>query len=180
LSILIPTNQLANAAYNTANAAFAKANNSGANVGQTAPTLDITPGKLWWNPDLGKMFVYYRDPANTSTWVETSPSASAIEGAIVTGYINPVFDVANAAFNATNNKVQISSSAPSNPTSGSLWWNKDYGRLLVYYTDVDSSQWVDASPSYDTSPIYNTANAAYDKANSVVTSALAYAIALGM
>jgi hypothetical protein len=126
------------------------------------------------------MFVYYTDPSNTSAWVETSPSVSAIEGAIVTGYINPVYDVANAAFDATNNKVKISSTAPVNPTAGTLWWNQDYGRLLVYYSDVDSSQWVDTSPSFDVSPIYNTANASFDKANSITTLSLAYAVALGM
>jgi hypothetical protein len=27
-----------------------------------------------------------------------------------------------------------------------MWWNSDDGRLYIYYTDADSSQWVDASP----------------------------------
>ena len=177
-----------NTTYSVANAAFNKANTTtgGANVGQTTPAV-ASLGSLWWNSDLGKLFVYYTDPANTSLWVETSPSAATIEGAIITSYINPLSDItnaafttANAAFNAANVKVQVSNTAPTNPTQGSLWWNKDYGRLLVYYTDADSSQWVDTTPSYDASPIYNTANAAYNKANSVTSISLAYAIALGM
>ena len=35
-----------------------------------------------------------------------------------------------------------------NPEEGDLWWNssEDDGRLYVYYTDANSSQWVEASP----------------------------------
>ena len=32
-------------------------------------------------------------------------------------------------------------------TSGNLWYNSNLGRLFIYYQDVDSEQWVDASPS---------------------------------
>ena len=43
--------------------------------------------------------------------------------------------------------VTVSDTIPAGtPTSGDLWWESDTGRLKVYYTDVDSSQWVDASP----------------------------------
>ena len=42
--------------------------------------------------------------------------------------------------------ITVSDSAPSGPTGGSLWWKSNEGRLKIYYTDVDSSQWVDASP----------------------------------
>lgn len=31
-------------------------------------------------------------------------------------------------------------------TSGNLWYNTGLGRLFIYYTDDDSSQWVDAAP----------------------------------
>tara|TARA_B100000287_G_scaffold140890_1_gene132698 strand:+ start:2728 stop:6435 length:3708 start_codon:yes stop_codon:yes gene_type:complete len=44
------------------------------------------------------------------------------------------------------NIVTTSDSAPSNPNDGSLWWKSDEGILKIYYQDVDSSQWVDASP----------------------------------
>jgi hypothetical protein len=39
---------------------------------------------------------------------------------------------------------------PSNPEDGQLWWNSDDGRLYIYYTDVDSSQWVPATPETET------------------------------
>jgi len=32
-------------------------------------------------------------------------------------------------------------------TAGNLWYNSGLGRLFIYYQDVDSVQWVDASPS---------------------------------
>ena len=33
------------------------------------------------------------------------------------------------------------------PGVGNIWYNTNYGRLFLYYSDGDSSQWVDASPS---------------------------------
>ena len=42
--------------------------------------------------------------------------------------------------------VTVSDIAPGSPTAGDLWWESDTGRLKLYYQDVDSSQWVDASP----------------------------------
>ena len=35
-------------------------------------------------------------------------------------------------------------------SNGDLWWNTNDGRLYIYYTDGDSSQWVDASPDSET------------------------------
>ena len=42
--------------------------------------------------------------------------------------------------------VTISDIAPTSPTAGDLWWESDTGRLKIRYHDVDSQQWVDASP----------------------------------
>ncbi len=38
--------------------------------------------------------------------------------------------------------LEVSETAPSNPTAGSLWFNSLDGNLYVYYTDDDSSQWI--------------------------------------
>ena len=43
------------------------------------------------------------------------------------------------------NPTQISTTAPADPAAGELWWDASIGTLKVYYVDVDSSQWVDAS-----------------------------------
>ena len=41
--------------------------------------------------------------------------------------------------------VTTSDTPPANPNDGDLWWDSQNGRLLVYYEDANSSQWVDAS-----------------------------------
>ena len=42
--------------------------------------------------------------------------------------------------------VTISDTAPGSSTNGDLWWESDTGRLKIRYQDVDSAQWVDATP----------------------------------
>ena len=47
--------------------------------------------------------------------------------------------------------VSIGSEAPSDPSSGSLWYHTEYGRTFVYYDEVtlgigDTAVWVDAAP----------------------------------
>ena len=41
----------------------------------------------------------------------------------------------------------VQSAAPSPANPGDLWYDTDDGRMFVYYTDSNSSQWVDASPN---------------------------------
>ena len=43
--------------------------------------------------------------------------------------------------------IITSDSPPSSPNDGELWWESSSGVLKVYYEDVDSGQWVDASPT---------------------------------
>ena len=40
--------------------------------------------------------------------------------------------------------VTVSDTAPASPSAGNLWWDSAQGNLRIYYTDGDSSQWVDA------------------------------------
>ena len=42
-------------------------------------------------------------------------------------------------------RVSVGNTAPSNSSSGDLWWKSNEGQLKIYYTDLDSSQWVDAA-----------------------------------
>lgn len=46
--------------------------------------------------------------------------------------------------NSGGSSVTISTTAPSTPTAGDLWWSSEEGKLKVYYNDGSSSQWVDA------------------------------------
>ena len=83
-----------------------------------------------------------------------------------------VYDSANSAWKSTSTfqyNATVSSTAPGTPQKGSLWWNQDYGRLLVYYQDANTSLWVDATPSMDyRSDIFAVANAGFGKANTAL------------
>lgn len=41
--------------------------------------------------------------------------------------------------------VTVSATAPSSPSAGDLWWSTTNSKLYIYYTDVDTSQWVSVS-----------------------------------
>jgi len=47
----------------------------------------------------------------------------------------------------SNIGAKTSTTAPSNPDNGDLWWDSDAGQLFVYYNDGSGAQWVEASPS---------------------------------
>jgi hypothetical protein len=91
------------------------------------PTPPISPdaGDLWYNNDDGMLYVYYTD-ANSSQWVNCSPPGGGDEGGA---------------------SAEVGGTPPAVPTEGDLWYNTVDGMLYVYYTDANSSQWVDASPS---------------------------------
>ena len=70
------------------------------------------------------------------SWLDTSVSP-------------PVFKVFNGTAFVTVHPPHLETNTttpPSNPVVGQLWWNKDDGRLYVYMNDGSSAQWVDASP----------------------------------
>ena len=46
-----------------------------------------------------------------------------------------------------NVAIAITSTAPTSPTPGNLWYDVEIGRTFLYYTDQDGSQWVDANPA---------------------------------
>lgn len=48
--------------------------------------------------------------------------------------------------------VFIGDNAPSSPTAGQLWWESDFGNLLIYYNDGTSLQWVAANSPGPTGP----------------------------
>ena len=43
--------------------------------------------------------------------------------------------------------LEVSDTAPTNPDSGSLWFNSSDGNLYVYYQDGDSGQWIQPASS---------------------------------
>ena len=102
----------------------------GGGGGASVTTSDSAPsspsaGDLWYNTDAGGLFVYYTD-ADSSQWVE------------VVGKTGPT----GAAGGST---ITVSDAAPSSPVAGQLWWNSTSNKLYIYYTDANSSQWVQAT-----------------------------------
>ena len=103
----------------------------GVEVSPTPPT-PAAQGDLWYDPNDGRLYVYYTD-ANSSQWVDASPD--------------------NATEGGGGASVEVGDNPPGGATEGDLWYNTGStggGRLYVFYQDVDSSQWVDTNPSLET------------------------------
>jgi microcystin-dependent protein len=49
---------------------------------------------------------------------------------------------------STITNMTVSDTAPSNPLSGDSWFDSTTGYVFVYYTDADSSQWVQTTGAY--------------------------------
>ena len=56
------------------------------------------------------------------------------------------FTINSTASGSSGATVTTDDNAPSTPADGDLWWKSDEGRLKVYYTDPNGSQWVDTNP----------------------------------
>ena len=90
----------------------------GANVTVSSdPPGSASNGDLWWDSDIGELYIYYTD-GDSNQWVETSGGSET---------------------------VTISDNPPSSPNDGDLWWESDTGSLKIYYNDGDSQQWVDSN-----------------------------------
>jgi len=48
------------------------------------------------------------------------------------------------AGSSTGPAMIVGTSAPGTAVSGDFWWKSDEGQLKIYYTDANTSQWVDA------------------------------------
>lgn len=72
---------------------------------------------------------------------------------------NNIIRISGVGNIADDGQVELpaSTTPPSNPVSGNLWYNSDDGRLYIYYADADTEQWVDASPdSWDPTVLPDT------------------------
>ena len=79
---------------------------------------------------------------------------------------------------STTAQVVVQDAAPSNPSPGDMWWKSDEGTLKIYYSDVDTNQWVDASPVGD--PFENVyASVAFFPGANVNKGAFAFSEATG-
>jgi hypothetical protein len=71
-----------------------------------------------------RLYVYYND-GSSSQWVKANPSGSGGSGA----------------------SVAVQETAPSNPSSGDMWFDPNALKTYIYYNDGDSNQWVQANPT---------------------------------
>jgi len=103
-------------------------------VPNTSNTHDLGSPSLRWNT----VYSTYMDFANLSV------TGNLVAGNIFSG----AYYYANGdPFIGGAGGVIQSNVAPADPTSQTLWWDEVSGRLYVWYTDVDGSQWVDAAPA---------------------------------
>ena len=89
-------------------------------------------GDVWFDSTDGKSYIYYND-GDTTQWLEIGSRQPGPTGA--TGSTGPQGDPG---------RFFTSDAAPENPVDGDVWFNSSNGVILVYYTDVDSSQWVES------------------------------------
>ena len=82
-------------------------------------------------------------------------TGSTMSGALILHTSNPSADLESASKGYVDQQIgdidipsetQVGSNPPDSPNQGATWWNTIDGRLYVYYTDADSSQWVPATP----------------------------------
>ena len=134
-----PTAPTATSGTNTtqiATTAFVQAAVSGLSSGGGASVTvsDAAPstpsaGDLWFDSTGLVLYVYYND-GDSNQWVQTNPSGSGSSGSSSGGA-----------------SVTVSSTAPTSPSAGDLWFDDDDLFLYVYVNDGSSSQWVKTNPS---------------------------------
>ena len=117
-------------------------------------------GDLWWSPHSGMLYMWNSDKISdyeqgelewSGEWVTTDPSGTRPgEGASNVsdyGIITPP----ETSYEATTTVI-IKETSPTTMQDGSalfagaLWWSPLNGRLYIYFTDADSSQWVVTNP----------------------------------
>jgi len=80
-------------------------------------------------------------PAGSTAQRPGSPAAGYIRYNTTTGK----FEGYGSSWGNIGGGAAIGDTPPANPGAGDLWWNSADGRMYVYYTDANSSQWVDLS-----------------------------------
>ena len=124
------------ASPSNANSGSSSSGGSTVSIGETAPS-GASSGDLWYSTDYGRLFVWFDEPTlgigSTSVWVDAAPTNSS------------------GSSSGGSSTVSIGATAPSDASSGDLWYSTDYGRLFVWYDEPtlgigSTSVWVDAAP----------------------------------
>ena len=84
-----------------------------------------------------------------------APSTALANGAIAVDTTNDTFYFRSSGswqeVSGGGASLTVSDTAPANPEAGNLWFESDTGNTLVYYTDANTSQWVELGQSVDSS-----------------------------
>ena len=127
-------------------------------------------GKITWGAGSASGDVtLYRSAANTlktdDTLVATTgivtlatdgaPSTALANGALAVDTTNDTFYFRSSGawqeVSGGGASLTVSDTAPSSPEAGNLWFESDTGNTLVYYTDANTSQWVEIGQNVDSS-----------------------------
>ena len=127
-------------------------------------------GKITWGSGSASGDVtLYRSAANTlktdDTLVATTgivtlatdgaPSTALDNGALAVDTTNDVFYFRSSGawqeVSGGGASLTVSETPPASPEAGNLWFESDTGNTLVYYTDANTSQWVELGQSVDSS-----------------------------
>lgn len=86
----------------------------------------------------GRIWIY---SDSATSWInQTGVGAQGAQG--LQGYLGSRgFD----GYVGSAGRTYVSNTAPVGVASGETWYNTDTGKRYVYYTDVDSEQWVQES-----------------------------------
>ena len=84
-----------------------------------------------------------------------APSTTLANGALAVDTTNDTFYFRSSGawqeVSGGGASLTVSDTAPSSPEAGNLWFESDTGNTLVYYTDANTSQWVELGQSVDSS-----------------------------
>ena len=127
-------------------------------------------GKITWGTGSASGDVtLYRDAANAlktddvfeaalgivTLATDGAPSSSIANGALAVDTTNDVFYFRSSGawqeVSGGGASLTVSDTPPSSPEAGNLWFESDTGNTLVYYTDANTSQWVELGQSVDSS-----------------------------
>ena len=105
--------------------------------------IDSTDQRLAWNPNNNRLQSYDTQTYRLITW---SGGSSGTAGQVLTsGGTGGWSWTTPSNLSGINAGASVSSSPPSSPQDGALWWDSDDGDLHIYYDDGSgspSAQWV--------------------------------------
>lgn len=81
-----------------------------------------------------------------STQTLQAGSGSWFSAALLTNGIGYTGSAGTGGGGGGGASVTISTTPPGSPSAGNLWWNSETGKMFIYYSDANTSQWVEASP----------------------------------